>query len=227
MKYAAVVQHAREITLMGTADADCWAAPLESVGLTPCRRDHRVGMLISVAAGRWGIHFREVAIGVAACRQPGGVEPDGYFAAYAFHSSRLFAWCERTFFKASHRLATIDMTLDPPVSIEIRSRSEIALRAAMGTTREASRRENVDIVFPVFLPNRGNRVSMKRNAFHVRVAGETDVYPYEPASDFFTVGDNGGALAMPLLADCDFQGTEWLVRRDAIHARTKTRSEAR
>ncbi|MCA9255162.1 MAG: hypothetical protein KDA33_05965 [Phycisphaerales bacterium] len=226
MKYAAVVKHAREVTLMGTADADHWAAPLERVGLTPCRRDDRVGMLISVAAGKWGIHFREVAIGVAACRQPGCNAPDGYYAAYAFHSSRLFAWCERTFFKASHRLATIDLTLDPPASIEIRSETDIALRAAMGTARERSRQETVDIVFPVFLPNRGDRMASNRNVFHVRIAGETDAYPYESESDFFTVGEDNGALAMPLLAECDFQGTEWLVRRDAIHARTKTKSEA-
>lgn len=226
MKYAAVVKHAQEVTLIGTANADTWLAPLALVGLTPFKRDGRAQLMISVASGKWGIQFREVAVAVAACRSPGCQQPDGYYSAYAFHSSRWFAWCERTFFKASHRVATIDIRDDVPALIEVRHGMHLAMHASMGTEREASQLEDVDMVLPVFLPDRGARDKGRRNLFHVWIAGETRIYPFIPEADVFSAGDDGGHLATPLLSECDFAGHEWHIRSDVTHGRTKTISEA-
>ncbi|MCB9858132.1 MAG: hypothetical protein H6818_20805 [Phycisphaerales bacterium] len=225
MKYAAVVEHAREVTLQGTASAAPWVGPLERLGLSPFERDSRAEVLVSVAAGKWGIAFREVAVAVAACCKQGSEQPDGYYLAYAFHSSRLFGWCERTFFKAPHRHATIDVNDGVPASIEVRHGTQMVLHAAMGAERQASRREDVDLVMPLFLPARGSRDAGKRSCFHIRVAGETRVFPYLPESDFFSIENGGGNPAMPLLAECDFAGREWIIRSDTTHARTKTTTE--
>lgn len=226
MKYVAEIKHAREVTLLGTADVEPWKAALVRVGLAPYQSEGRAEMFVSVAAGKWGIAFREVAIAVAVSRDPDGNRLDGYYSACAFHSSRLFAWIERTFFKCSHEYATIDLHEETPASIEVREGSDLLIHAVMGDKREASRVEDVCVEIPVFLPDRTRNGTGRRNYFHARIEGTTLFYPYDATSDFFTIGDRADDCALGLVAGCGFAGREWVVRRDATHARTKTASEA-
>lgn len=62
LKWAAQVDHVREATLAGTADAGAWSAYFESIapGVSPAAQDGRCPVMIVAAEARfYGVQFRE------------------------------------------------------------------------------------------------------------------------------------------------------------------------
>lgn len=226
MRYAAVVHHVREVTLQASTDPARWEPVLEKIGLYPYLCNGRAIMLISGVIARWrGKRFRESVVAVHVSRTKAGDRLDGVYLVCAFHSSPLFAWIERTFFKTPHRPAAIDINDDLPVSHMTRDGLTPFLEASMGRSREPAREEDLDWLVPIYLPNRRDGVATERNVFHARIAGSTRIYPFDPERDCLTFNHKSDLPAVRFLAESDIVGQEWHIRSDSIHARTKTTTE--
>lgn len=224
MKYIAEVPHTREVTLMATCPAAAWSDVLAVCGLVPFGRDGRADVLISAVDAAWrGKRFRELIAGVFVTRQPGGDVPDGIYISAALHSSRLFGWIERTCFGTPHRHAQIDLVSEPPVSLRARS-GAVTLVASMGGPRPVIRREQVDWRLPIFLPPHGDPRG-RRRCFHVRIAGVTDVIPFVDGEDSRVLEPASQSDAWAYLRAAGFTPSEWHIRSDSLHARSKTVAE--
>src|SRR5262245_35602452 len=136
VKYVAQLAHVREVSLLGTADLAYWKDHLRPEDLVPAEVDGRAQILIIAADMKWmGIRFREVSFSVL-------VDPPGAYLVQAFNSSRMLAWCERTFFSTPYYHGDVRVSAAYPPSVELRLRGEVVFRAAMGEgtpAREPSR----------------------------------------------------------------------------------------
>jgi len=72
---------------------------------------------------------------------------------------------------------------------------------------------------PVFLPSRGS--ANDRRLFYGRLRGHTVVYPFS-TGDHFAIEPSAGGGALRPLADAQFHPTEWVVRADATHGKSRT-----
>ncbi len=177
--FVAELEHVREITIAGDADE----------GRTQL-------LLISADAVFRGIRFRELSISRV-------VSENRAELLQAFHSVRLFAFCERVFFHTPYVHAPVSLgetwvKVDGVFSAELR---EYRSRSFMG---EDGWFGEVD------LPD--------DRYFVAKLEGMTERYPVLP-SDLFE-------LQHPLLKG--FVPREWIIRADARHARSKTyRRQAR
>lgn len=103
VKYAASLEHVKEVSLKGRANLAFWKDRLAKENLVPTEQNANAQILIVAAEGKYmGLRFCEVSFSVSARRQQDGVTYDGSFLAYAFNSSRFFAFCERVFFSAPY-----------------------------------------------------------------------------------------------------------------------------
>jgi hypothetical protein len=110
----------------------------------------------------------------------------------AWNSVRFFAWSERTFFRTPYAHGDVRVT---PRSFEVKG----ALRAEMIGEREPSFVGQEDETYKVLLPRGGY--------FIARLSGLTKRYP---------------VLASDVIEIPDFTATEWIVRADATHGKSRT-----
>lgn len=226
MKYVAEISDVREVTLMGASEFAPWEAELRPLGLTPLRRDDRAEMFVSVAAASWkGKRFREVAVGVSVSRSPDGESLDGYYMACAFHSSRLFAWIERTCFKAPHRAADVTLNEQVPAQFDIRCGGHCGIGASMGAAREPIREGDERWELPIYVPSRIGSDGAKRSYYYARARGLARIYEFDSANDVIVFNQGAGDREVAKLAECRFVGAEWLIRNNGVHARGKTLTE--
>lgn len=112
----------------------------------------------------------------------------------AYNSRRFFAFCERTFFSTPHVYGDVRVDAIPP-----RIRVAGILHAEMHGEREPVSVAHEEWEVTVHLP--------KERRFYARLSGLTRRYP-------FLAGD---VVDLPR-----FRGEEWIVREDAVHAKSKT-----
>lgn len=160
-KLVAELEHVREVTITGTADARYWRERLQREDLVPVERDGAARMLLIASDARFrGIRFRELSISVLA--------NDGAFLVQAFNSVRFFAWVERTIFKTPYAHARIEVD-------HAAVRSEMLL--AECATRKAAATEVDGFDGPVYLPN--------GRCFRAHIAGLTERIAFDPERDRF------------------------------------------
>jgi hypothetical protein len=75
---------------------------------------------------------------------------------------------------------------------------------------------------PVFLPDRGGNDRSRRRFFYALIHGLTQVYPFDASRDELSVDADCDVAAARGLAESDFMPTEWQVRNDATHGKSKT-----
>lgn len=219
-EYIAVAEHVREVVLAGSASPDFWRDHLRGEGLVPFVVDGRARILVSATELHFGgLHFREVTASVVISRDREGRTEDGAYLLIAFNSSRLLAFCERHFFLTPYVHATIDLEGPSPASLRVTEGECVVLEARSGYPMPSPNRATVErFAGPVFLPHAGR----PREVFHARIEGLTRACPFDPALDAFAVRPTAAAPALASLVDSGFQPTEWLVRDDATHARSRT-----
>ena len=110
----------------------------------------------------------------------------------AYNSRRFFAFCERTFFSTPYRFAKIAIGA---ASMHV----DGILHAGMHGEREPLSIAHEQWDLTVHLP--------RQRKFYARLAGLTRRYPFLP----------GDVIDLP-----GFEGEEWIVRDDAMHARSRT-----
>lgn len=215
--YVAVIDNVGEITLRGTADYDFWAARLKSEGLVPVAEQGRAKLLVSATIGRYnGIRFRELCFLVEAKLVVGNGEVVGCYMPHAFNSVRLYAWIERTFFSCPYHYAKASATLGPPVEMTLTEGSQRCFEARLVETAAAVPSAIDGWQGPIFLPT-----ARQPQLFFAKLRGATEVYPFSEA-DTLRIEPQPRWPILACLAESDFRGSEWHLRRSARHAKSQT-----
>jgi hypothetical protein len=217
LAYIATIAPVREVILAGTADLAYWQKRLAPLGLFPHDDGGRAAVTISAIAGRFrGLPFREVSVAVVAGEQDDG-RADAIYLIGAFNSSRPLAWSERTFFRTPYQLAGIRLSQSPAVGAAVTVAGQVVYRAEKrAAPAEPLRREAQEWQGRIYLPPNGAR----RELFYARLAGPTEVYPFD-AADTLTIQPRGDGV-WQWLVESGFGGQEWRVRAAAVHARSRT-----
>lgn len=220
VKWVAELSHVREVSLLGTADPAFWKDHLRETGLVPTEKDGRAQVLIIAAAGRfWGMRFQELSFSILASRQTQVPPQDGSYLIRAFNSRRFFAFCERAFFSTPYYHGEVRLSASLPASVHLVAKAEGTFTIAMPPDESMSQREPASVQEdgwegPVWLPN--NRL------FFARIRGETRTFPFLARTDALTIKPDPESKVLKTLIESDFVPTEWAIREDATHAKSKT-----
>lgn len=222
IRYVSEPKHVREVTLVGTSELGFWSDYLKSDGLAP-ERFGDCGQVVVVAAEMdyLGISFTEISFSVRVAL-PRSSKSAGMRLLYAFSSSRIFAWCERTIFTTPYGHGECHVSVHGPPSMRLDAQGERVFSAEMSSVeRPALRVGHESWEGPVFLPPRN--AANESRLFFGRLRGHTVVYPFSRDDRFALEPSAGGGVLQPL-ADSGFDPQEWVVRADATHGKSKTYS---
>src|SRR5688572_4141741 len=144
VKYVAEISPVREVWLLGTADLAFWAEHLKGQALSPAEFEGRARILLSAIEARYmGVRFRELCISVFVRGEHAGAGDDQLFLAQGFHSSRLFAWFERTLFSTPYEHGEIELNAAVPASVRLVEGGEAVFRAEMTPDRSGELRSPI------------------------------------------------------------------------------------
>jgi hypothetical protein len=228
VKWVAELANVREVSLFGEAELDFWKRRLTPEGLSPVAVNGRARVLIvSSEAKFWGLLFRELSFSVLVSPPPGAQGQEAAFLLCAYNSNRFFAFCERRFFSTPYHHGEVALSPSAPASVQMARNGELAFRAKMGTAgagsiREPSRRDEYRWEGPVFLPARPGGPSGPPRLFFARIQGLTRSYPFIPDVDSLTFLPSAKDEVLQDLVDSGFVATEWAIRENAGHAKSKT-----
>ncbi|HEY0737525.1 MAG TPA: hypothetical protein VGD69_21580 [Herpetosiphonaceae bacterium] len=215
IRYTAEIDNVREVTLYGTADLAFWQTLLHRHGLLPDSSDGAAHLVLSATALVWkGLSFRELIVTVATCTDRDQPQPDSFYLAHAFNSSRMLAWTERRLFNTPYTHADIQLNPSAPL-IDVRHGDQPLFSAQMDQPKAPSTQRHEDWDGPVFLPGSGGKY------FFVVLSGEQAIYPFA-AADRIEIAPGGDEPIFQWLRQSHFAPTEWRIRTDATHARSKT-----
>lgn len=226
-KYIAQLQHVREISLVGVADLERWTEHLHGEGLTPAVDAGRAQIMISGIASKFmGVPFRELVMAVFTTHTAGSDQRDGAYLLHAFNSSRLLAWSERTLFSTPYVYSQVDVAIGPPATLDVREAGQQLLSVNLGgdpvNSGELLPANDELWEGPIYLPSSpGTRPSL-RQVFFARLGGFTRSYAFDPARDSLTLNPSASAPVLQWLLETGFVATQWSIRDDAHHARSKT-----
>lgn len=231
MKYVAELAHVREVSLLGSANLGFWVERLRGEGLTPVEHAGRARVLVVACDSKFfGVRFRELSFSVFV-HQPdasGGVgrpapSADAAFLVQAFNSSRFFAWSERTWFSTPYCHGMIDVDVGLPGSLRLGLKGQTVFSAVMSADpcRTLSRSGVEGFAGPIFLPRGTREKTASGRLFFAKIEGETQAYPFL-STDTLTISPADDCPILQALVDSHFVVDEWLTRRDASHAKSKT-----
>ena len=220
VKYIAELEHVREVSIACEGDLQFWQDYLRRHELVPLSRDGRAHILIVAAKMRYmGLLFSEVSFSVEVVN-PLNTEVPAAFLISAFNSSRLFAWSERLFFRTPYVRAGCDMQLDPPAAWVDDGHARL-FEASMGSdTLLARAGETIDgWEGVIFLDRQAQR---RRRFYFAKLQGGTIKQPFSPDRDRFACKPSSAHPVFEMLVNSRCTPVEWIIRGDALHARSKT-----
>jgi hypothetical protein len=215
IQYVATIPHVREVSILGTADLEFWTDRLRTENLAPLAVDGRAQILIIAADLRFmGLPFREISFSVL-------VEGSGAFLVAAFNSRRFFAFWERNAFGTPYAFGNVRVSAASPASVQLTRNGEPLFRAAMGTAAPEPGTSPYQEGWegPVFLPRRGGKGG---RLFFARVRGACRPVAFEPSRNVLELRPAPDLPVFQALIDSRFEAKQWLVRQDAVHAKSKT-----
>lgn len=221
LKRAARLENAKDVTLVGRADRDYWAAALKDEGLTPIAENGDAHVFIIAAEGTfWRQTFCELSLSVLARPIHRPEQRQGAFLIQAYNSNRFFAFCERRFFQTPYDAADLAVTVGDGCRCTVDPSGGGRLHCL---TQEW---EPIDPVVdepwggPVYLPMpSGKRHTDK--AFVARIEGPLYTQRFGGRDQFeLNPGGNNGALTQ--LEASGFEPIEWRIRPTAVHEKSKT-----
>jgi hypothetical protein len=237
-KFIADIAPVHEVALHGTADLSYWKEQLKPFGLLPKLTGGRAHVVISAMRSKFrGLPFCEICIGITAQLPPCGENRlEAPFLMQAFNSSRLFTFCERFFFSTPYRHGKISVDVDDSAFFMVCDRENLLARGRIaagernGSVEARTHDENWE--GPIFLPN-VPKPGAGPQFFRARISGKTTVWPFDASLDEFEMpaaerdkGTNkrsdAPASVFAQLRDSGFAATEWHLRPNANHARSKT-----
>lgn len=213
-KFAAYIEHVKEVALYGTADLAYWRTQLANEGLFPYNDRGRAGILISVPQVVWkGARFNELSVSVGVSERKDGQPADGFFLPHAFNSLRSFAWMERVFFQTPYYFAGVAVSERIPARFAVRHGAETVCEGKMNGDRSPARVEMEHFEGPVHLP--GGKY------FTARISGMTGFYPFQTGDTLMFKASTHEKVFQQLL-ESNFTAVEWRIREDAVHGKSKT-----
>jgi hypothetical protein len=226
VKYIAEISPVREVALLGDADLAWWQGRLRSEGLEPQARDGRAQVLLIGTSARFrGIAFRELSVSVTVTAPAGSDRQDADFLAGAYNSSRLLAWCERTFFSTPYVHGDVEVQIEPSPALRLSERGEAILSAkfadcAPGTRRLPQSDGDGAWCGALHLPS-GDSGRGTSKLFFARLVGHTQTYDFA-GEDKLVLRPAPNYPTLRNLVESGFTPRQWSVRAAAIHARSKT-----
>lgn len=224
--YIAEVRNSQEVTLYGIADLAFWEKRLHPQKLVPVVQNGQARMMISAVASNWlGVRFREFLIAVLAnpahqSPQPGS--SPGFYLLSAYNTSRAFAFIEQRYFQTPYTHGTVEVQCGRQPSFQLKQRSVEMLSAVRHSQSPAT--EQVDEFWEgaIYLPPRPAHARGPGKVFYARLAGLTEISPFQPAEDSIKITPQSSDPVLSWLLESGFTGQEWHVRHSATHARSKT-----
>ena len=232
IKYVAEIKDAREVTLLGKADLAFWDTWLQADDLRPVNSDGKARVFISAVASKFrGVRFSELSISIGIFMEDNPAQQDAVYLVQAFNSSRLFSFIERTLFHTPYCRQQVQVDSCLPTSFHVIQDQGVSLGAAMAPESNGSQREPIRSgqerwEGPIFLPGRKRGKSHQGQLFYARLHGDTQVYAFNPSTDVITLRPTQRFPVLQALVDSHFSGQEWILRRTATHARSKTMRRA-
>jgi hypothetical protein len=228
IKWSAQLHGVREVSLLGTANLHYWQQRLEEVQLSAIEKDGRAQVLIMAADAKYmGLRFRELSFSVLASSREMGAEVQGAYLVQAFNSRRLFAFCERALFATPYDYGNVHVSTADPSSIQLvlpRGMGfYVEMRSGVGgaPTRQPAHTGEGGWHGPVFLPTHQRR-GREPKLFWARVYGQTESYPFDLDLDWYSVQQDPFPAIFASLSESHFTPKEWLIRKNATHAKSKT-----
>lgn len=220
VRYLARIEHAKELSLTGSADADFWRRHLKNDGLEPvCHADGSAQMLVLAAEMKWKCQlFREATVSVAV--RISGETDTGFYLLHAFNTNRWFAWCERTFFSTPFTREECRLTVAAPLGFSVGPASAPILHTAMSSAaRPPARPFEHHWEGRAYLPRRSG--AGPRKFFHALTTGRGHTWDFLP-SDTFQIDSRHAPPALGLLTESGFTPQQWILRPDATHGKSRT-----
>jgi hypothetical protein len=228
IRWAATLPHVREVSLLGTADLGFWKDRLREEDLVPLERDGEAQVMLIAADSKFiGIAFRELGVSVLARPDPPADGTEGAYLLRAWNSFRFFAFCERAFFATPYSHGDVRVRVAAPAAVRLVVEGKPILSAEMGAATGAPARPPAASAGsgwegPVYLPGRGNDRGRGGKMFFARLRGRTETFPFLPSRDTLTLTPSQEVGAIQPLADSHFAATEWVLRADATHSKSRT-----
>jgi hypothetical protein len=222
-RFIVEVENVKEVTLAAEADLAYWQERLKEEALFPFDNHGKAELLISATDLRsMGRRTNELTIGLAVCERQAADSQDGLYLVHAFNSSRLFAWIERTFFRTPYYHGRIHLEDQIPSMIQLSDAHGLAVDIQMsGQSAPAFGRDEL-WQGAIFLPSDNIRSQEPGRYFVAKLAGYTDIYPYSPALDSLKLVLRKEHPVFQWLIESNLVGREWRIRRNAVHARSRT-----
>ncbi len=220
--YITTVAHVRDVRLVGTADLFFWQQHLSHSNLFPYSENGTAHLVVSATDFVWqGFPVQEFVLSVVASLQRDASNPDGFYLAHAFNSSRLLSLLERTFFQTPYTHGQTHLTVSHPARISVSAEQRTVFQASMSSESVLLRQEDEYWEGRIFLPVRATRKRRSHPHFFAKLAGFCAIYPWTHA-DTLELHPGQDDTALYSLISSNFQATEWRIRGDALHARSKT-----
>jgi hypothetical protein len=227
-KYVAQLSHVREVSLLGTADLSFWTNRLAREDLTPAARDGKAQvMIIGAAAKFWGLSFRELSFSIRVHAPDGLPGDNAVYLLSAFNSNRFFTFCERTFFSTPYSHGDVRVSSTITAAIHVLRQGQTFFRAQMSADPATSPEPMTlltDDVWngPILLPRRFSRPGDNGRFFTARITGHAHRRPFRSSHDSLEISPSPEMGSLQALIGSGFAATEWLVRPDAMHTKSKT-----
>ena len=222
IKWAAKLDHVREVSLLGTADLEFWKRWLQNDDLVPLADGGKAQILIIAADSKYmGMPFRELSFSVLVSDTQKDV--DAAYLIHAFNSSRLLAFCEQVLFSTPYSHGNVRVSTFQPVSVELRTKAGCLFHAELQTgQREPHCPEEVGWECRIYLPSHRGARQDRCKLFFARIRGKTTTYDFLPSQDLLTVSSSINSDVLQALCDSHFVARRWMIREDATHAKSKT-----
>jgi hypothetical protein len=227
IKWAAKLEHVREVSLLGAADLRFWTDWLEAEDLRPAEREGQAQLMIVAADAKFmSLRFQELSVSVVIYPPDQDESRDAAFLIGAFNSRPFFAFCERVLFSTPYEHGRVSLTAATPAAIELVKDHEPVFRASMGDGDTATPRESLRTCDdgwegPILLPNKRRRVGQAGKLFYARLRGNTKVYRFA-AADSLVIEPTAESEVLRAIRDSHFVAKEWVIREDATHAKSTT-----
>jgi hypothetical protein len=225
IRYTVEIKSVRELNLVGRADLAYWTAHLAGTGLTLLSVDGQAELSLGATDLTWlGVRFNE-SIVVLTLAEPAAPEAAaGSYLIHAFNSNRALAFMERAFFKTPYYPAAIQLHDAPPARIQVTDSGGGLLRAEAAPRTAPPASGTWDWEGAVHLPRQRAAPQGHGGYFHVKLAGPGQSYPFNPATDTFSLTPSALSPVFQWLKDSHFTPQEWRHRPAATHSKSKTYS---
>ncbi len=225
-KYIAEVRNSQEVSLYGSADLTFWTKQLLPEKLVPVEKNGQAQLMISAVASRWlGVPFSEFMIAVLANpvdHSPLVGSSPGMYLLTAYNTSRPFTFIEQRYFLTPYTHGVVQVECGQTPSFRLKLRPGEVVSAVRKS--QFPLRPTVDEIWegPIYLPPRPAKARLPGKLFYARLAGLTEISPFQTSEDSFCATATASDPVFGWLMESGFAGREWHIRSAATHARSQT-----